>query len=163
MQVDLSNVRALETGEDDVGSEAKSDLDINIDEDADALLGAERDAEVTRQAIKRKIAQAADVDVISRDLPPKLRINSDDPEDVVTALFPNPLCIEFGSLNEIVSLSPQMNQIKIDQRIKFVLIFSCAESSKEEENTFIQIESKARTDGADAEQAPECLASIPDF
>jgi hypothetical protein len=90
VQVDLSNVRALETGEDDVGSEAKSDLDINIDEDADALLGAERDAEATRQAIKRKIAQAADVDVISRDLPPKLRINSDDPEDVVTALYSNP-------------------------------------------------------------------------
>ncbi|CAK9197013.1 unnamed protein product [Sphagnum troendelagicum] len=84
-EVDLSNVRALETGEDDVGSEAKSDLDINIDEDADALLGAERDAEATRQAIKRKIAQAADVDVISRDLPPKLRINSDDPEDVKAA------------------------------------------------------------------------------
>jgi hypothetical protein len=130
MQVDLSNVRALETGEDDVGSEAKSDLDINIDEDDDALLGAERDAEATRQAIKRKIAQAADVDVISRDLPPKLRINSDDPEDVVTALFPNPLCIEFGSLNEILSLSPQMNKIKIDQKIKFIFILMCRKQQR---------------------------------
>ncbi|KAJ9174850.1 hypothetical protein P3X46_013451 [Hevea brasiliensis] len=50
-----------------------------------ALLEAERDAEATKQAIKRKIAQAAFVDFESRSLPSKLRINADDPEDVKSA------------------------------------------------------------------------------
>ncbi len=36
-------MRILEAGEDDVGTEAKSDLDINIDEDADVLFRAECD------------------------------------------------------------------------------------------------------------------------
>ncbi len=89
VQVDLSNVRVLEVEEDDLVAEVKADLEINMDANADAMLGAEQEAEATRQAIKRKIAQAADVDVIPRGLPPKLRINPDDPEDVVIALSPN--------------------------------------------------------------------------
>ncbi|XP_062094850.1 uncharacterized protein LOC133800794 isoform X2 [Humulus lupulus] len=47
-----------------------------------ALLEAEKVAEATKQAIKRKIAQAASVDFQSRTLPAKLRIEPDDPEDV---------------------------------------------------------------------------------
>jgi len=47
------------------------------------LLEAERVAEATKQAIKRKIAQAASIDLQSRSLPAKLRIEADDPEDVV--------------------------------------------------------------------------------
>ncbi|KAG8650356.1 survival of motor neuron-related-splicing factor 30 isoform X1 [Manihot esculenta] len=50
-----------------------------------ALVEAERVAEATKQAIKRKIAQAAFVDFESRSLPPKLRINAEDPEDVKAA------------------------------------------------------------------------------
>ncbi|XP_057990911.1 uncharacterized protein LOC110634736 isoform X2 [Hevea brasiliensis] len=50
-----------------------------------ALLEAEKVAEATKQAIKRKIAQAASVDFQSRSLPAKLRINADDPEDVKSA------------------------------------------------------------------------------
>lgn len=50
----------------------------------DALVEAERVAEATKQAIKRKIAQAGSVDFQSRTLPAKLRIEPDDPEDVVS-------------------------------------------------------------------------------
>lgn len=46
------------------------------------MVEAERVAEATKQAIKRKIAQAASVDFQSRSLPAKLRIEPDDPEDV---------------------------------------------------------------------------------
>lgn len=49
------------------------------------LLEAEREAEATKQAIKRKIAQAAVGDFQSRSLPAKLRIDPNDPEDVKTA------------------------------------------------------------------------------
>ncbi|GAB2231309.1 hypothetical protein Droror1_Dr00010314 [Drosera rotundifolia] len=57
-----------------------------IDDGAgNAILEAERQAEATRQALKRKIAQAAAVGFQSRSLPAKLRINPDDPEDVKTA------------------------------------------------------------------------------
>lgn len=48
------------------------------------LLEAEKEAEATRQAIKRKIAQAAIADFQSRSLPAKLRIDPNDPEDVVS-------------------------------------------------------------------------------
>uniref|UniRef100_A0A1D1YYV2 Survival of motor neuron-related-splicing factor 30 n=1 Tax=Anthurium amnicola TaxID=1678845 RepID=A0A1D1YYV2_9ARAE len=51
----------------------------------DALREAERDAEATRQAIKRKIAQAADADFQSRTVPAKLRIDPSDPEDIKAA------------------------------------------------------------------------------
>lgn len=66
-QVDPANVRPLE------------------EEGVDALLEAEKEAEATRLALKRKIAQAAsaDVDIQSRSLPAKLRIEPEDPEDVV--------------------------------------------------------------------------------
>ncbi|XP_020245548.1 survival of motor neuron-related-splicing factor 30-like isoform X2 [Asparagus officinalis] len=49
------------------------------------LLEAEKEAEATRQAIKRKIAQAAVSDFQSRSLPAKLRIDPNDPEDVKAA------------------------------------------------------------------------------
>lgn len=51
--------------------------------EVNALLEAERDAEATKQAIKRKIAQSASVDFQNRTLPAKLKIEADDPEDVV--------------------------------------------------------------------------------
>ncbi|XAR49296.1 hypothetical protein NMG60_11032452 [Bertholletia excelsa] len=50
-----------------------------------ALAEAEKEAEATKQAIKRKIAQAAAADFQSRSLPAKLRIDPDDPEDVKAA------------------------------------------------------------------------------
>jgi survival-of-motor-neuron-related-splicing factor 30 len=52
-----------------------------------ALLEAEKVAEATKQAIKRKIAQAASVDFQSRTLPAKLRIEPDDSEDVVSSAY----------------------------------------------------------------------------
>lgn len=55
-------------------------------EEGDALLEAEREAEATRQAIKRKIAQAATTDFQARTLPAKLRIDPNDPDDVVSKL-----------------------------------------------------------------------------
>ncbi|KAK9287365.1 hypothetical protein L1049_015782 [Liquidambar formosana] len=51
----------------------------------DALLEAEREAEATKLAIKRKIAQAAAADLQSRSLPAKLKIEPDDSEDVKAA------------------------------------------------------------------------------
>ncbi|OMO95507.1 hypothetical protein CCACVL1_05395 [Corchorus capsularis] len=63
-EVDPANVRAIEYN---------------------ALEEAEKVAEATKQAIKRKIAQAASVDFESRSLPAKLRISADDPEDVKAA------------------------------------------------------------------------------
>lgn len=56
--------------------------------EVNALLEAEKVAEATKLAIKRKIAQAASVDFQSRTMPAKLRINPEDPEDVVSG---NPL------------------------------------------------------------------------
>ncbi|KAJ6798866.1 survival of motor neuron-related-splicing factor 30-like isoform X1 [Iris pallida] len=49
------------------------------------LAEAEKEAEATRQAIKRKIAQAAISDFQSRSLPAKLHIDPNDPEDVKAA------------------------------------------------------------------------------
>lgn len=66
-QVDLANVRPIEGAV------------------VDALVEAERVAEATKEAIKRKIAQAASADFQSRNLPAKLRIEPDDPEDVVSS------------------------------------------------------------------------------
>ncbi|KAK7363923.1 hypothetical protein VNO77_06086 [Canavalia gladiata] len=66
-EVDPANIREIQEGT------------------VDALLEAERVAEATKQAIKRKIAQAASIDVQSRSLPAKLRIEPDDPEDVKSA------------------------------------------------------------------------------
>jgi len=66
-EVDFDNVRGKQEGA------------------VNALLEAEKQAEATKQAIKRKIAQAADAHVQSRDLPAKLRINPEDPEDVKAA------------------------------------------------------------------------------
>lgn len=53
----------------------------------DPLLEAEKVAEATKEALKRKIAQAAAKDFQSKTLPPKLRIEPDDPEDVVCLGF----------------------------------------------------------------------------
>ncbi|KAI4318556.1 hypothetical protein MLD38_032245 [Melastoma candidum] len=66
-EVDPDNVRPIQEGE------------------VNALLEAEKVAEATKQAIKRKIAQAASVDFQNRTLPTKLRIEPDDPEDVKAA------------------------------------------------------------------------------
>lgn len=53
----------------------------------DPLVEAEKEAEATKQALKRKIAQAAvaDVDIQSKTLPAKLRIEPEDSEDVKAA------------------------------------------------------------------------------
>lgn len=48
----------------------------------DTLVNAEQEAEAAKQAIKRKLAEAADHDLLPRDLPNKLKIKPDDPEDV---------------------------------------------------------------------------------
>jgi len=79
-QVDPANVRSIEEGS------------------VDALLEAERVAEATKQAIKRKIAQAASIDLQSRSLPAKLRIEADDPEDVVSCfvIFSFPHLLSFN-------------------------------------------------------------------
>ncbi|GJW61367.1 survival of motor neuron-related-splicing factor 30 [Tanacetum coccineum] len=68
-EVDPDNVRVLQEGI------------------VDPLLEAEKEAEATKQALKRKIAQAAsaDVDFQSKSLPAKLRIEPEDPEDVKAA------------------------------------------------------------------------------
>ncbi|AQK51164.1 nucleic acid binding [Zea mays] len=67
LQVDPDNVRLLE------------------EEAADALGQAEKEAEATKMAIKRKIEQAATSDFQARSLPAKLRIEPSDPEDVKAA------------------------------------------------------------------------------
>nr|XP_043619264.1 survival of motor neuron-related-splicing factor 30 isoform X2 [Erigeron canadensis] len=68
-EVDPDNVRALEEGI------------------VNPLVEAEKEAEATKQALKRKIAQAAtaDVDYQSKSLPAKLRIEPEDSEDVKAA------------------------------------------------------------------------------
>ncbi|KAF9587165.1 hypothetical protein IFM89_039605 [Coptis chinensis] len=66
-EVDPSNVRPIQEGV------------------VNTLLEAEREAEATKQAIKKKIAQAAVEDFQSKTLPAKLRIEPDDPEDVKVA------------------------------------------------------------------------------
>ncbi|AQK51161.1 nucleic acid binding [Zea mays] len=66
-EVDPDNVRLLE------------------EEAADALGQAEKEAEATKMAIKRKIEQAATSDFQARSLPAKLRIEPSDPEDVKAA------------------------------------------------------------------------------
>ena len=63
LQVDFANVRPVQVN---------------------PLAEAEKIAEATRQALKRKIAQAAAADFQSRSIPAKLRINPEDPEDVVS-------------------------------------------------------------------------------
>ncbi|XP_059447249.1 uncharacterized protein LOC132178743 [Corylus avellana] len=66
-EVDPANVRPIEEGV------------------VNTLAEAERVAEATKQAIKRKIALAASMDFQSRSLPAKLRIDPTDPEDVKSA------------------------------------------------------------------------------
>lgn len=69
LQVDPDNVRLIEEG------------------NVNALLEAEKIAQATKEALKRKIAQAAETDLQSRTLPAKLRIDPNDPEDVVCSQF----------------------------------------------------------------------------
>lgn len=66
-EVDPDNVRPTEEGE------------------VNTILAAERQAEATKQAIKKKIAQAGVMDFQQRTIPQKLRIEPTDPEDVKTA------------------------------------------------------------------------------
>ncbi|XP_072090430.1 uncharacterized protein [Arachis hypogaea] len=69
-----------------------------------AVYKATRVAEATKQAIKQKIAPAATIDVQSRSIPAKLRIEVDDLEDEISysirLSFPNisPLSTKFISL-----------------------------------------------------------------
>ncbi|KAG6508923.1 hypothetical protein ZIOFF_034305 [Zingiber officinale] len=72
-------------------------------EEVNALLEAEREAEATRQAIKRKIAQAAITDFQARTLPAKLRIDPNDPDDVFVVLSTIASLLVLGS-----SLSPPL-------------------------------------------------------
>nr|XP_009762522.1 PREDICTED: survival of motor neuron-related-splicing factor 30 isoform X2 [Nicotiana sylvestris]XP_009762523.1 PREDICTED: survival of motor neuron-related-splicing factor 30 isoform X2 [Nicotiana sylvestris] len=66
-EVDHANIRPLQEGP------------------VNPLVEAEKIAEATKQALKRKIAQAAASDVQSRSLPAKLLIDPNDPEDVKAA------------------------------------------------------------------------------
>eukprot|EP00897_Mesotaenium_endlicherianum_P010277 jgi/Mesen1/9278/ME000060S08719 len=50
-----------------------------------AAVSAEAEAEAGRLALKRKIAQAASADLTPKNLPAKLKVNPDDPEDVKIA------------------------------------------------------------------------------
>lgn len=55
--------------------------------ETNALLEAERIAEAAKNALKRKIEQAATSDYQSKTLPAKLKIDPNDPEDVVSQRF----------------------------------------------------------------------------
>ncbi|MCL7045169.1 hypothetical protein MKW94_001987 [Papaver nudicaule] len=66
-EVDPDNVRPIE------------------EEVVNALVEAEKEAEATKQALKRKIAQAAAVDYQSKTLPAKLKVDPNDSEDVKAA------------------------------------------------------------------------------
>ncbi|MCO5589257.1 hypothetical protein L7F22_043223 [Adiantum nelumboides] len=68
-EVDFDNVRDL-----DESSEQRN-----------ALLDVEKAAEATRLALKRKIAESADTEIVPKNLPLKLQIKPDDPEDVKAA------------------------------------------------------------------------------
>lgn len=90
------------------------------------LLEAEKEAEATKQALKRKIAEASVIDFQSKSLPEKLRIDPNDPEDVVSRTntaycFPSAgptfaLSIEFilalGSDFSIVMFSRKLQNVK---------------------------------------------------
>ncbi|CAL1384810.1 unnamed protein product [Linum trigynum] len=67
---------------DEWGNKEEVDPDNVRPVETNALVEAERVAEATKQAIKRKIAQAASSDFQARTLPAKLRIQPEDPEDV---------------------------------------------------------------------------------
>ncbi|MCO5580216.1 hypothetical protein L7F22_034082 [Adiantum nelumboides] len=68
-KVDFDNVRDL-----DESSEQRN-----------ALLDVEKAAEATRLALKRKIAESAEAEIVPKNLPLKLQIKPDDPEDVKAA------------------------------------------------------------------------------
>lgn len=60
----------------------------NIDPDSEernALLDVEKAAEATRLALKRKVAESGDAEILPKNLPLKLQIKPDDPEDVKAA------------------------------------------------------------------------------
>ncbi|XAR56250.1 hypothetical protein NMG60_11036656 [Bertholletia excelsa] len=89
-----------------------------------ALLEAEKEAEATREAIKRKIAQAAASDFQSRSLPAKLRIDPNDPEDVKAAkrkkihAFKSKVRLEQLEVTQIKDkmLGSNSRQPKVEQR-----------------------------------------------
>jgi hypothetical protein len=66
-------------------------------EAADALGQAEKEAEATKMALKRKIEQAATSDYQIKTLPTKLKIDPNDPEDVVSE------CLLFSKLLTCIS------------------------------------------------------------
>lgn len=54
-------------------------------EERNALLDVEKAAEATRLALKRKVAESGDAEIVPKNLPLKLQIKPDDPEDVKAA------------------------------------------------------------------------------
>ncbi|KAL0827517.1 PREDICTED: uncharacterized protein LOC106324311 [Brassica oleracea var. oleracea] len=83
----LQQVRQL-LSEDPRNSEyadMEKELKENVIDLNNALLEAERLAEATKNALKRKIEQAASSDYQSKTLPAKLKIDPNDPEDVKIA------------------------------------------------------------------------------
>lgn len=68
-EVDFDNVRRKDLGE----------------EEGNSLHDVEKAAEATRLALKRKVAESADADIVPKNLPVKLQIKPDDPEDVKAA------------------------------------------------------------------------------
>ncbi|KAH7431802.1 hypothetical protein KP509_08G067100 [Ceratopteris richardii] len=68
-EVDFDNVRKID--EDDAA--------------ANSLAAVERAAEATRLALKRKIAESAELEIVPKNLPTKLQIKPDDPEEVKAA------------------------------------------------------------------------------
>lgn len=87
LQVDVSNVREfnIPDGDAEILDQMLDGAQAVDNSNVDPLFDAEQEANLTKLALKKKIEAAAEIDVISRDLPPKLRIKPDDPEDVVSA------------------------------------------------------------------------------
>lgn len=70
-EIQESRVRRVEEDEETAARRAE-----------EALARVEREAEETKLGLKRKMAEAAKMEIAPRAIPPKLRINPDDPEDV---------------------------------------------------------------------------------
>eukprot|EP00897_Mesotaenium_endlicherianum_P010278 jgi/Mesen1/9279/ME000060S08718 len=69
----------------DWGNEEEGEQAEGAAEGGGAAVSAEAEAEAGRLALKRKIAQAASADLTPKNLPAKLKVNPDDPEDVKIA------------------------------------------------------------------------------
>ncbi|KAF5448087.1 hypothetical protein F2P56_028652 [Juglans regia] len=98
-QVDPANVRPIQEGA------------------VNALAEAERVAEATKQAVKRKIALAASMDFQSRSLPAKLRIEPDDLEDVLAIIFALVFLVKLQKRKKIHAFKSKMRfeQLEVSQ------------------------------------------------